>query len=378
MGIKGLAQLLCDMAPNAVRENKLNSYFGRRIAIDASMSIYQFLVAVRQDGSNLTGTDGETTSHLIGLFYRTIRLADNGIKPVYVFDGKAPEMKSLELKKRAEKRSEAEKELTEAKTKGDVEMIDKFSKRLVKVTKVHVEECQNLLKLMGIPFVIAPCEAEAQCAELVKGGEVYGAGTEDMDCLTFGTPVLLRHLNASEAKKMNIQQFDYQKILQDLNFTSTQFIDLCILLGCDYCESIRGIGPKRAVELIKKYSDIETIIKNLDKKKYGVPDDWQYEKARQLFVEHPVTSAKELDEQLKWLEPNEEELVEYMVKEKGFSEDRIRNGCIKLRKAKNSVQQGRIDSFFTITTSTRTKIKPKTPDIKKVKSGRIRKSYKKK
>ena len=163
------------------------SYLCRKVAIDASMSLYQFLIAVRQEGgAQLTTESGETTSHLMGMFYRTIRMVDNGIKPVYVFDGKPPQMKAGELEKRKEKRDEAQAALDKAKEEGDMEEVDKQNRRLVKVTKDHVEDLKVLLNHMGIPFVDAPCEAEAQCAELVKGGKVYAAGTEDMDALTFG------------------------------------------------------------------------------------------------------------------------------------------------------------------------------------------------
>jgi flap endonuclease-1 len=166
--------------------NLLVFYF-RKVAIDASMSLYQFLIAVRQEGgAALTNESGETTSHLMGMFYRTIRMVDNGIKPVYVFDGKPPQMKAGELEKRKEKRDVAQAALDKAKEEGDMEEVDKQNRRLVKVTKDHVNDVKVLLKHMGIPYVDAPCEAEAQCAELVKSGKVYAAGTEDMDALTFG------------------------------------------------------------------------------------------------------------------------------------------------------------------------------------------------
>lgn len=132
------------------------------------MCLYQFLIAVRSEGAQLTSVDGETTSHLMGTFYRTIRLVENGIKPVYVFDGKPPQMKSGELNKRAEKREEAQKSLDKATEAGDVAEIDKFNRRLVKVTRQHADEAKQLLTLMGIPYVEAPCEAEAQCAALVR------------------------------------------------------------------------------------------------------------------------------------------------------------------------------------------------------------------
>jgi len=284
MGILGLAKLIYDIAPSAVKENEIKNYFGRKIAVDASMSLYQFLIAVRQEGAQLTSADGETTSHLLGFFYRTIRMVENGIKPVYVFDGKPPQMKSGELEKRTEKRAEAQKALETATEAGDTEEVDKQSRRLVKVTKSHVEEAQKLLSLMGVPFVKAPCEAEAQCAALQKAGKVYGVATEDMDALTFGTEVLLRHMTFSEARKMPIKEFYLQKVLEAADLTMDQFIDLCILLGCDYCDSIKGIGPKRAIELIRTHKSIETILEHVDSKKYTIPENWPFKEARRLFM----------------------------------------------------------------------------------------------
>lgn len=162
MGIHGLSKLIADVAPGAIKENKIENYFGRKVAVDASMSLYQFLIAVRSEGAQLTNAEGETTSHIMGTFYRTIRMVDNGIKPVYVFDGKPPTLKSGELEKRGEKRAEAEAALAKAKEEGNVEEVDKQSRRLVKVGKDHVEDCKQLLKLMGIPYIEAPCEVVRQ------------------------------------------------------------------------------------------------------------------------------------------------------------------------------------------------------------------------
>lgn len=265
------------------------------MAIDASMCLYQFLIAVRSDGVQLTTVDGETTSHLMGIFYRTIRLLDNGIKPVYVFDGKPPNLKGGELQKRAERREEAQKQLDKATEAGDQEAMDKFNRRLVKVTKEHTEEAKQLLKLMGVPYIEAPCEAEAQCAAMVKSGKVFATATEDMDALTFGSSILLRHLTSSEAKKMPVQEINYERMLHGLEFSVDQFIDLCILLGCDYCESIRGVGPKRAIELITQYKSIETILDKIDKKKYTVPEDWNFNQARQLFKEPEVQDPQSIE-----------------------------------------------------------------------------------
>jgi len=352
MGILGLSKLVADVASHAIKENEIKNYFGRKVAIDASMSLYQFLIAIRQQdgGAQLTSEDGETTSHLMGFFYRTIRMVENGIKPVYVFDGKPPTMKAGELEKRKEKRDLAQTALDKAKEEGNMEEVDKQSKRLVKVGKNHVAECKMLLKFMGIPFVEAPCEAEAQCAELVKGGKVYAAGTEDMDTLTFGTNILLRHLTFSEARKMPIKEFYLDKVLEGFEMDQDMFIDLCILLGCDYVDKIKGIGPKKAIELVKKYKNIETIVENLDTTKYPLPAHWPYTEARRLFKEPEVTPSAECD--LKWEKPDEEGLVNYMCTEKGFQEERIRNGAKKLLKGRQGSTQGRLDSFFKVLPST--------------------------
>lgn len=347
MGIQGLSKVIADNAPKAIRENSIGQYFGRKVAIDASMSIYQFLIAVRSEGNMLTNSAGETTSHLMGIFYRTIRMMENGIKPLYVFDGKPPEMKSGELGKRAVKRASAEEAISNAKENGDIAALDKFNRRTVKVTKKHNEECQQLLKLMGVPFIQAPSEAEAQCAALAKAGIVFGAGSEDMDTLTFATPVLLRHLTFSEARKMPISEIHLDTMLEGLELTHEQFIDLCILLGCDYCDSIRGIGPTRALALIKQHGCIEQVLEHLDKDKYKVPEDWPYQQARELFKKPDVLPLDDPAVQaIKWEAPNEEGLIEFMCTQSGFNEVRIKSAIEKLKKTRSKGTQGRLDSFF--------------------------------
>ena len=172
----------------------------------------------------LTNEDGETTSHLMGMFYRTLRIVDNGIKPVYVFDGAPPKLKSGELAKRFQRKAEATEGLEEAKETGTAEDVEKFSRRTVRVTREHNAECQRLLKLMGVPYIIAPTEAEAQCAVLARAGKVYAAASEDMDTLCFDSPVLLRHLTFSEQRKEPIQEIFLDKVLSGLNMDRKQVL----------------------------------------------------------------------------------------------------------------------------------------------------------
>lgn len=292
----------------------------------------------------------------MGLFYRTVRMVDNGIKPVYVFDGKPPQLKKQELEKRLERRTEAEKEREEAEELGNVENIDKFSRRTVKVTREHNAECQKLLKLMGIPYVVAPGEAEAQCAVLAAAGKVFAAGSEDMDTLTFGSPILLRHLTFSEARKMPISEVHLAKVLEGLELSHEEFIDLCILLGCDYCGTIRGVGPTTALKLIKKYRSLEKILEAPEMEKYTLPVDYNFKEARELFKKPDVMPASDIN--LKWTEPDVEGLVQFLVREKNFSEERVRATAQKLIKGAQQATQGRLDSFFKAAPNGVTKKRP--------------------
>ncbi|KAJ3381718.1 Elongation of fatty acids protein 2 [Entophlyctis sp. JEL0112] len=328
--------------------------FGRKVAIDASMSIYQFLIAVRQqDGMQLTNEAGETTRYATVNATSSMLIPPNSVKVTlwecFIALSACSKMESspficILLKKRGEKREGAEKAAAAAEEQGDTENFDKFSRRTVKVTREHNEDCKKLLKLMGVPYIEAPCEAEAQCAALAKAGKVYAAGSEDMDTLTFASPVLMRHLTFSEARKLPVMEITLSKVLEGLEMTMEQFIDLCILLGCDYCDSIRGIGPTRAVSLIKEHKSIEGVLAKLDKTKYPIPENWPFSEARQLFVKPDVTDVQDVD--VKWELPDEEGVVKYLVGEKGFSEDRVRSAISKLVKSKSVATQGRLGDYF--------------------------------
>ncbi|CAL5866545.1 uncharacterized protein PFLUO_LOCUS754 [Penicillium psychrofluorescens] len=313
------------------------------------MSIYSFLIAVRSEGQQLMSESGETTSHLMGLFYRTLRMVDNGIKPLYVFDGAPPKLKSGELAKRGARKAEASEAHEEAKETGTAEEVEKFSRRTVRVTREHNEECRKLLKLMGIPYIIAPTEAEAQCAVLARAGKVYAAASEDMDTLCFEAPILLRHLTFSEQRKEPILEIHLSRALEGLNMDRKQFIDLCILLGCDYLEPIPKVGPQTALNLIREHKTLEKVVEHIQndpKKKYVIPEDWPYQDARELFLTPDVRSADDPECDFKWDAPDIEGLVGFLVTDKGFNEDRVRNGAARLQKHLKTAQQSRLEGFF--------------------------------
>ncbi|TBU08592.1 flap endonuclease 1 [Hamiltosporidium tvaerminnensis] len=344
MGIKQLSQVILKYNKQSIRERSIGYYSGKRIAIDASLCLYQFLIAVRSEGMVLNAADGETTSHLVGLFYRSIRLIENGIKPIFVFDGKPPHMKFEELQKRSEKRIKADEEYVKAVEKGDLGKMEMYDKRKTKVTIKHVEDCKKLLSYMGIPYVNAPSEAEAFCAYLCINKHVDAVGTEDMDALTFATPILLRNLTASESKKLPIKEYNFKGILRDLELTDSEFIDMCILLGCDYCESIKGIGPQKALSLIKKYQNIENILQN--ETSLEIPDEWKYKDARIIFEELVNLPCEEELPNFKYGAVNKEAIIDFLVVKNGFSEERVKKGLERLILAQKKGKTQRLDDFF--------------------------------
>jgi flap endonuclease-1 len=231
---------------------------------------------------------------------------------------------------------------------------------------------------MGVPVIVAPCEAEAQASALCKEGLFYATATEDMDALTFQTPILVRKMTFANQSKSMVQTINYQKAIEGLGLTYDQFVDLCILLGCDYTDTIKGVGPKTALKLIKEHGSIEGILKVIDRKKYEVPRDWipdekdeedtdnendennenskeekvepAYVQARKLFHNHEVRKGSELSDELKWREPQVEELTKFLVEENGFNPERVHANIEKLQKAykANQKPQSRMDSFFQV------------------------------
>jgi len=322
------------------------AYTGRILAIDASMCLYQFLIMIRENSSgtysNLTNENGEVTSHIIGMLTRTIRLMENGIKPVYVFDGKPPELKLRELAERRKKASDAQANLQVALESEDKEQILKATKGTVRVTKEQNEQVKTLLRLMGLPVVEAPSEAEATCAALCRDGKVYGAATEDADCLTFGTKTLVRNLMAAESQKKTILEVSLERALEQLNITMDQFIDFCILSGCDYCDTIKGVGPSTAIRLIMEHGSLEKVLETMEEDK--IPKNFRYQDARQFFQDCESVDTKAVEFEFK--EPDYDGLTKYLVEECTFAKDRVARFMERLRASKSKTKQRPLDSFF--------------------------------
>jgi flap endonuclease-1 len=255
MGIKNLLKLL-KMYPGLVQEKKFTDYKGKKIAIDISILLYQSVIAIRNSGSDLVNNKGDITSHILGLFNKTINLLKNNIIPVYVFDGKAPELKKKVLTIRRNRRKESQEKMIDAETS---EEKIKYFKRTVSISKKQHDECRELLKLMGVPYVNAPGEADAQCAWLAKNNYVDAVLTEDMDILTFGSPIVIKYLS-SKKKSLEI---NLEKIKEVFGWTHNQFIELCVLLGCDYAYNITKVTYLKLFHEFQKCKDIKKVLNNI-------------------------------------------------------------------------------------------------------------------
>lgn len=336
MGIKGLRKLLEDVAPESIQKKDMTHYFGKKIAIDTSLLMYQFLTALRVGSEELKNEKGESTAHISGILYRTLKMMEHGITPIFVFDGKPPDMKINELKKRKERTESAKEKLNES---DNIEEMNKYKKQCVRITKEQTDEVRTLLDYMGISCIDAPCEAEATCSALAKTGKVYGVATEDADALTFGAPILIRNLSASDNKKNPILEINLEKILEAIELTQEQFIDLCILCGCDYTSTLKGIGPKNGYKLIKQYKNIDTILENV--KKEQIPENFDFQGARTLFSNHDVITdlpnSKSYDIQ---------KLTTFLIDTNQFAKDRVDKIIERLIKCKKQKSQQSLDSFF--------------------------------
>jgi flap endonuclease-1 len=318
MGIKGLLKLLISNAPESIEEHDIRNFMGRIIAIDASMFVYQFLIAVRQDGPNgqLRNKDGQVTSHLSGMMYRTTCMRENGIKPIYVFDGKPPDLKKKVLDLRRNVRKKAEEKMSNAET--EEEKI-KYFKRSVSISKKQLDECRELLDLMGVPYVNAPQEADSQCAWLAENNYVDAVLTEDMDILTFGSPKIVRNLTSQKKKPLEIS---LDKIKEKFGWSHDNFIEMCVLLGCDYSDHITDINFLKLFHEFQKEKDIDIVLERIKRKISNY-------KFAMSYFKYP-----EIDKDVGSLsyDPKDLELLENkLVNDYGFIKYKIRKKLIILK-----------------------------------------------
>ena len=281
MGIKGLTQLVKNNSPSSIEHKALFTMKDKRIAIDTSIFLYKSLMNVRSKGDYLRNNEGKVVSHIQGLYYKTNQLLTFGITPIYIFDGKPPEEKSDCIKERNKKANECKEKMENTV---DPEEKKALEKGTIRIKKEYIDDLKHMFGLMGVSYIHAPGEAEAYASELCRLGFVDAVMTEDMDTLSYGCPQLLRTCIDKSIKRPDIVTiFNFEKILMDFKMNHDEFIDMCILCGCDYCPTIPKVGPVRAMKYIQKYKSIENLI-NSDEK-ITIPEEFKnkYVSSRGLF-----------------------------------------------------------------------------------------------
>ena len=323
---------------------KLEDLAGKIIAIDAYNAIYQFLSIIRQpDGTPLKDSTGKITSHLSGLFYRTSNLVEMGIKPVYVFDGIPPTLKSAEIARRRQVKVEAIANYEKAAVSGDTAKMRMFAQAATSMKDYMQEDSRKLLGLLGLPWVQAPSEGEAQAAHMTKRGTADYCASQDYDSLLFGAPKLLRNVTISGRRRLPSKKVyvdvvpevvELGKTLGDCGLTYEQLIDVGILIGTDFNpDGIKGLGPKTALKLIKQYGSLEAALPHIKNAAFPVEPNC----IREIFRHPEVTDNYKLE----WKEHDSEGIVDFLCRQKEFSEDRVKNSLARMT-AGSKKQKGKV------------------------------------
>ena len=326
------------------------SLSGKAVAIDAYNALYQFLAIIRQpDGTPLKDRSDRITSHLSGLFYRTANLVEMGVKVAYVFDGVPPALKEVEIKRRAKVKAEALVKYEKALSAGKMEEARSYAQMTSKLKDYMPDDSKRLLTELGVPWIQAPSEGEAQAAYMTIKSDVDYCASQDYDSLLFGAVALVRNVTISGRRKIprkNVyvevvpEVLKLEHVLKELEITRNQLIDVAILVGTDFNpEGVKGIGPKTALKLIKEHGSIEDAVSGLE----GVEFPVEPKRIREIFLNPKVTDNYKLD----WRKPNIERVVDFLCRERDFSEDRVRRALTKMAEGmKEAKSKTTLESWF--------------------------------
>lgn len=338
-----------NLAPILVKNKiRFEDLRGKMIAVDANNVLHQFLALIRTpDGTPLKSSEGIITSHLTGLMYRSTRLiCDYGINLTFIFDGIPPKRKAVEIVKRRRIREKAVLEWRQALEARDYAKA--FSKAVMtsRLTKPLIEDAKRLLSLLGIPYVQAPGEAEAQAAYMTEKGDAWGTGSRDFDSLLFGTPKLVRYLTLTGreflpskgiSRRLEPELIILGELLSHHRITREQLVDLAILIGTDFNGGVKGIGPKKGLTLIREHGKIESLPESIKEK--ISPD---FNEIRDVFLK-PNTDP---DYVVNHGTLRVEELYDFLCDQRGFSRERVTKIIERVKKSGSRMKQIDLDVWF--------------------------------
>jgi len=327
----------------------LDDLKGRVVAVDSFNMLYQFLTTIRTpDGKPLTDSRGNVTSHLIGLFNRTTKFMSKGIKPVFVFDGETPELKTAELEKRKKHKIEAKKKYKEAVAKDDTAAMKKYGGRFAYLTGDMVDQAKDLVKALGLPVVQAPSEGEAQAAHIVRQNKAWAVVSQDFDSLVHGADRLVRNLSIAGRRKkvgslayttIKPELIDLSKNLNNMGIDQDKLIALAMLVGTDYNPSgIKGVGPKTAIKLVKEYDDFDELFAHV---KWDEQSDVPWTDIFYLIKKMKVTDKYEI----KFKTPDKQKILKFLVDKHDFSAERVEKTLQPVLKEREKKQQKKLGDY---------------------------------
>jgi len=326
-----------NLTPIIIREfTDLASLSGRSFAVDAFNVLYQFLALIRtREGTPLTDGEGRVTSHLVGLAFRTTRLISQyRMSLVFVFDGRSPTLKRAEIVKRGALKRKAEEEYVRAVEAGNYAKAFSKAVQTSRLSYDMVGDAKRLLDLLGIPWVQAPGEGEAQAAHMAARGDVWAASSRDYDALLFGAPRLVRYLtiqgqewlpSKGRARRIHPEVIDLDRFLSEHGLMREQLVDLAILVGTDFNEGIKGIGPKTALKLLRSHGRLEEMPSKVTE---NLPDT--VDQIREIYLRPEVTDDYGVEEG----PLREEELVSFLCDERAFSRERVDTVISRMRQSR--------------------------------------------
>ena len=337
-----------DFGDSIPREKiQLEDISGWKLAVDGYNTLYQFLAIIRgMDGGHLKDSQGRVTSHISGLFYRNINLLELGMKLVYVFDGKPPELKMEEIRRRSEQRREAKDQYLRALQSGDMVQARKYAEASTVLRRDMVAGAKELLDAMGVPWVDAPSEGEAQASTMAIEGTVNAVASQDHDSLVFGAPVLIRNVTISGKRRLpgkgiviNVvpERIQLSSVLAATGLTREQLVDFAILLGTDFNpDGFEGVGPATALKYLKKYGRLEEIRELREPLQFV-----NYQEIRNLYLIPPVEKGI----QPEWKPMDREKIISFLVGEHSFSRERVEAAIARVQSSKPA-QSETLEKWF--------------------------------
>ena len=291
----------------------------------------------------LTDSEGRVTSHLSGILFRFSKLVENGIRICVVFDGKPPKLKMNLLEERRQRKIKAQIEWEAAIEAGDRETARTKAQQTTREESHMIDDSKKLLDLLGVPWVEAPSEGEAQVASLLEQGMVDYGASQDFDTVLFGASKFIRNLTLSGRRKLPKQQkwvevspeiVDLEASFQKLEINREQLIDVAILMGTDFNPGIDGIGPKRGLKLIQEFGKAEGALEKLGKEIDNLDE------IRTLFLDHPS-----VDFTPEWRTPNVESTIKYLCNDYSFNKGRVEKALEKYVESKTKARQFTLGDF---------------------------------